>query len=167
MAGDDSTTAAALHYLPGNRPPRITSAACGHLSTKENCMTAIATSLDRSTFLRRVLLVDAATCIVTGAVLAIARAPLESMLDLPVALLLYSGVSLFPCAALMFWVGVREPLARAAARLVVVGNALWVLGSAAVLVAYSPTALGYAFVIAQAVAVALLAELEYVGLRRV
>lgn len=32
--------------------------------------------------------------------------------------------------------------------------------------ALSPTALGYAFVIAQAAAVAVLAELEYIGLRR-
>ena len=129
-------------------------------------MSAIAASLDRSIFLRRVLLVDAATCMATGALLALARAPLAALLGLPGTLLLYAGVSLFPCAALMLWVARREPLARAAAWLVVVGNALWVLGSAALLVVYSPTALGDVFVIAQALAVALLAELEYIGLRR-
>jgi hypothetical protein len=129
-------------------------------------MSSIATSLDRSTFLRRVLLVDAGTCIATGALLALASTLLSRMLGLPAALLFYAGLALFPSAALMLWVALREPLARAAAWLVVIGNALWVLGSAALLVSYSPTALGYVFVIAQGVAVALLAELEYVGLRR-
>jgi hypothetical protein len=41
-----------------------------------------------------------------------------------------------------------------------------VAGSVLVLVVFSPTGLGYAFVIAQAVVVGFLAELEYAGLRR-
>jgi hypothetical protein len=41
-----------------------------------------------------------------------------------------------------------------------------VLGSIAVLFLFSTTVLGLAFVIAQAAAVALLAELEYVGVRK-
>ena len=40
------------------------------------------------------------------------------------------------------------------------------MASGLLLVVTLPTALGYAFVIAQALAVALLAELEFVGLRR-
>jgi hypothetical protein len=51
--------------------------------------------------------------------------------------------------------------------LAILGNAGWVAGSVLVLVLFSPTALGYAFVIAQAVVVAFLAELEYYGLRRI
>jgi len=129
-------------------------------------MTAIAASVDRSTFLRRVLFVDAATCIATGTLLVVDAQPLSRMLGLPAALLFYAGMSLFPSAALMLWVALRERLSRAGAWIVVAGNALWVFASAALLVITAPTMLGYAFVIAQAVAVALLAELEFVGLRK-
>jgi len=129
-------------------------------------MTAIAASVDRSTFLRRVLFVDAATCIATGTLLVVDAQPLSRMLGLPAALLFYAGMSLFPSAALMLWVALRERLSRAGAWIVVAGNALWVFASAALLVITAPTMLGYAFVIAQAVAVALLAELEFLGLRK-
>ena len=129
-------------------------------------MTAITASIDQTTFLRRVLLVDAATCIATGALLAVEAAPLSRLLGLPAAVLFWAGASLFPSAALMLWVALRERLSHAAAWLIVAGNALWVIASVGVLFALALTALGYAFVIAQAVAVALLAELEYVGLRK-
>jgi hypothetical protein len=129
-------------------------------------MTAIAASLDRTTFLRRVLLVDAATCIATGALLTIDAHTLSRLLGLPGTLLFYAGASLFPCAALMLLVALRASLWRAGAWVIVAGNVLWVLASAALLVAITPTALGYAFVIAQGVAVALLAELEYIGLQK-
>lgn len=66
----------------------------------------------------------------------------------------------------MGWVALREELSVGGAWVVILGNAGWVAGSVAVVVVLSPTAIGYAFVLAQAVAVALLAELEYVGLRR-
>ena len=129
-------------------------------------MTAIAATFDPSRFLRRVLLVDAAICIATGALLTLDSAPLSRLLGLPELLLLYAGASLFPCAALMLWVALRERLSPAGAWIVVAGNAAWVAGSVALLVATAPTALGYAFVIAQALAVALLAELEFVGLKK-
>ncbi|WP_431267624.1 hypothetical protein [Dankookia sp. P2] len=51
---------------------------------------------------------------------------------------------------------------------VILGNALWALDSLLLLVSgwVAPTALGGSFVVAQALVVALLAELEYTGLRR-
>lgn len=113
--------------------------------------------------LRKILWLDAATCVATGLLLSILSAPLSAWLGLPEALLFYAGLALFPIAAFMAWTATR--LAEPAVWLVIGGNALWVLGSLAVL-ALSPTALGYAFVIAQAAAVAVLAELEYIGLRR-
>ena len=118
--------------------------------------------LEGSTFLRRTLAVDAATCAAMGVLLAAFQAPLAGLLGLPAALLFYAGLALFPCAALML-VAHRS---RALAWLVVAGNAAWLAGSVVVLVVASPTALGYAFVIAQAIAVAVLAGLEYVGLAR-
>ena len=129
-------------------------------------MSAIAVPHDRSTFLRRVLLVDAATCVATGALLVIDAAPLAAMLALPLELLRYAGLSLFPIAVFMALVATRATPPRAGVWLVIAGNVGWVLGSLLVMAAFSPTLLGHAFVAAQAAAVALLAWLEYVGLRR-
>ena len=66
----------------------------------------------------------------------------------------------------MLWVATRERLLAAGTWLVIAGNVLWVAGSALVLMVEVPTALGYAFVIAQGVVVAFLAELEYIGVRK-
>src|SRR5256885_15393419 len=119
----------------------------------------------KSMFLRRMLLVDAATCVATGALLSLAAGPLSSLLGLPAGLLLWAGLALFPIAAFMLWVATRASPPRPGVWLVIAGNAAWVFGSIAIL-GLSPTALGYAFVIVQAVAVALLAQLGYSGPRR-
>ncbi len=50
--------------------------------------------------------------------------------------------------------------------MIVAGNVAWVAGSILVLTMTSPTALGYAFVIAQAVVVIALADFEWMGLRK-
>jgi hypothetical protein len=113
--------------------------------------------------LRLVLWLDAATCVVTGLLLSVLAGRLSELLGLPQPLLFYAGLSLFPIAAFMAWTAQRP--AAPAVWLVIGGNALWVLGSLAIL-ALAPTATGYAFVLAQAVAVAVLAELEYAGLRQ-
>jgi hypothetical protein len=130
-------------------------------------MTSLAAPLNPSMFLRRVLYVDAATCVASGALMSLDAAPLGSALALPAALLFWSGVALFPIAAFMLWVATRRAIPRAGAWLVVLGNAGWVVGSVLALLANAPTGMGYAFVVAQAVVVALLAELEYNGLRRI
>lgn len=117
------------------------------------------------TFLRRILLVDAGSCTGMGLFLALLSEPLSPMLGLPAALLLYSGVALLPVAAFMAWVATREQPPLAGVWLVILGNAGWVAGSVALLFFVSPTVLGYAFVIGQAVIVAALAELEYVSTR--
>jgi hypothetical protein len=117
--------------------------------------------------IRRVLFIDAATCLVMGAVLLAAAGALASLLALPDLLLRYAGLSLLPIAAFMAWVATRSPLPRAGAWLVVAGNVLWVAASIGLLLGawVSPNALGYGFVLAQAACVALLAALEYAGLR--
>jgi hypothetical protein len=53
--------------------------------------------------------------------------------------------------------------------LVIIGNVLWVVGSLWLMVSgwIAPNALGYVFITAQALAVALLAALEHLALRRV
>jgi hypothetical protein len=118
-------------------------------------------------FVRRVLFVDAATCVGTGLFLALLAAPLAPFLGLPAELLLYAGLALLPIAAFIAWVATREQMSAAGVWLVIIGNVGWVLASLALLFAVSPTVLGYAFVIGQALIVAALAEMEYVGLRKV
>ena len=122
--------------------------------------------INRNTFLRRVLAVDAATCVATGCLLATAAEPLASTLRLSASLLLYAGISLFPIAAFIAWVGSRSRVPTAGVWLVIGGNVGWVAGSALVLLLSSPTMLGYFFVVVQAAVVAALAELEFIGLRR-
>ena len=131
-------------------------------------MAAITASIDRSAFLRRVLVVDAATCVAMGLLLSLGSDLLSPLLGLPRLLLQYSGLSLFPIAAFIAWVATQANLSRLGAWIVIAGNALWVVGSVILLISdwVFPTLLGHAFVIAQALAVMLLAELEYTGLRR-
>ena len=130
-------------------------------------MTTLDAILDRTAFLRRVLMVDAATCVATGLLMTLFATPLATLLELPAALLAYAGAALFPIAVFMGWLAVRDDVSRAGTWLVILGNAGWVAGSVLVLLLFSPTAVGYAFVIAQAVVVAFLAELEVYGLRRI
>ena len=130
-------------------------------------MTTMTVELGRPEFLRRVLWADAATCAATGALLTLAATPLAALLGLPATLLAYAGAALFPIAVFMGWLAVRDGVSRAGTWLVILGNAGWVAGSVLVLVVFSPAAPGHAFVIAQAVVVGLLAELEYVSLRRI
>jgi hypothetical protein len=83
-------------------------------------------------------------------------------------LLRYAGMSLFPVAVFMALVGTREGIAPAGVWVVIIGNALWVAGSALLLFGgmIAPNTLGYMVISAQAATVALLAELEYFGLRK-
>lgn len=119
-------------------------------------------------FLRRVLLVDAATCVLTGALLALGAGALSPLFGLPEVLLREAGIVLFPIAAFIAFTGTRDGVSPRAVWFVIAGNGLWVVGSIALLLSgwVAPTALGQAFVLAQALAVAVLAELEYFGLRR-
>jgi hypothetical protein len=117
---------------------------------------------------RPLLLVDAATCTAMGVALIAASGPIAGLTQLPAPLLSGAGVALLPVAALMALVASRRPLPAAGLRLVVVGNLLWIAASIALLVGgwVAPNALGTAFVLAQAIAVAALAMLEYLALRR-
>jgi hypothetical protein len=115
------------------------------------------------TFLRRVLFTDAATCLAMGLALLLLAQPAAPLLGLPPTLLEIAGAALLPIAAFIGWSAISGRLLR----LVVAGNVAWVLASAALLLGgwVSPTALGYGFVIVQAVVVAVLAAVEYAGVR--
>jgi hypothetical protein len=121
-----------------------------------------------STFLRQALLADAAASGATALLLIIGAGVLDGLLGLPVALMRGAGLILIPYVAFVAWLGTRERLSGAAVRAVIILNAIWAAASLLVLVggAVAPTMLGYAFVVLQALVVALFGELQYVGLRR-
>jgi hypothetical protein len=131
-------------------------------------MTTITLSNSTPNLLRRALLADAAVSGATGALMAVAAVPLSGLLGLPAALLFWAGAALLPFAAFLVWLGRSAGVPRTAAWSVVACNVLWAAGSVALLASgwVAPTALGYAFTVFQAVAVAVFAELQYFGIRR-
>jgi hypothetical protein len=121
-----------------------------------------------SRFLRNALRLDAAACAATGLLLAVAAGTLSVPLGFPAAFLRGAGLVLLPCAALLAWLCSRETLPRLAIVAVIGVNVLWIAESIAILLMgwFAPSGLGIAFVLAQAAAVALVTELEIVGLKR-
>jgi hypothetical protein len=121
-----------------------------------------------SLFLRRVLLLDAVASFATGMLLLGGTSMLQSWLNLPASLMTYVGAFCIVWAALVAFAFTRKQLTRNFVLAIVIGNALWALGSLALLISgtVAPTLLGYAFVIAQALVVGVFAELQYVGLMK-
>ena len=119
--------------------------------------------------LRRVLLLDAIVSGACGLLMLLAAGPLAGLLELPVGLLRWAGAALLPFAAAVAFAATRPVVARRTVLVLVAVNAAWVLASLAVLLGgvVRPNGLGVGFVVAQAVVVALLAELQYAGVRRV
>ena len=125
-------------------------------------------TLSNWSLLRLALLVDAVASGGMGVLLAAAADPLAAWFGLPVALLREVGLLLIPYAGLLVYLANKQTTPRLPAQIIVAGNVLWVIGSAALLMSglVAPTALGKAFVIAQALIVAVLAELQLLGLKR-
>jgi hypothetical protein len=126
------------------------------------------TSIRSSAFLRRVLTIDAVFSGLSGiAMLAFAEA-FAKLLQLPVELISEAGIILVPFAAFVGFVASRIEPARAAVWAIIAINIVWAVDSIVLLFSgwVAPNALGYAVVIAQAAGVLLLADLEYMGLKR-
>jgi hypothetical protein len=119
-------------------------------------------------FLRNVLLADALSCLATGALQLAFTDALASLLRLPPPLLLATGWFLLAYAAVVAFVATRDPVPRGFVWLFLAGNAGWAAGCIALLVsgAVTPTGWGTAWVLAQALTVGLLADLQWMGLRR-
>ena len=121
--------------------------------------------MQMTTFLKRVLLLDAASCLGMGAGLAIGADLLAGPLGLPAALLGGAGFLLIPLGLFIFWLGTRSAAPAFLVMVVIVGNLGWTAES--LFVAFGQpgiSALGTAFVAAQAAAVLGLALLEIAGL---
>jgi hypothetical protein len=124
--------------------------------------------LNQPHFLRTILTLDVVTCVATGTLMAVGAARLSSLTLIPANVLWIAGMSLFPIAVFIAVVAARLPRSLTGVWLVIGSNAGWVIGSLALLVdgGFSPNVLGAAFIVVQAVAVAILAELEFMGLRQ-
>ena len=120
-----------------------------------------------TTFLKRVLIVDAVSCLGMGAMLIAGGGGLADLLGLPAALTEAAGLALVPLGLFIFWLGTREAVHPAFVWLVILGNVGWTVESVlTVLATPAITALGALFVAGQAAAVLSLAALEFVGLER-
>ncbi|WP_315831577.1 hypothetical protein [Bradyrhizobium prioriisuperbiae] len=121
-----------------------------------------------SLLLRRILIIDAVFSAVSALSLAGGASLLAPLLNLPEALLRESGLFLVVYAALVGWLGTRAALSAGAVWAVIAVNAVWVLASVALLFspAVSPNWLGEGAIVLQAIAVGVIAELQYIGLRR-
>jgi len=124
--------------------------------------------INHPSFLRIVLRIDAATCVATGFLMSVGSGVVASLTQISSGLLISAGLSLFPIAAFIAFVALRSPLWYVGVWLVIVGNIGWVLASLLLLAggAINANAFGSAFVLIQAVAVAVLAYFEYAGLDR-
>ncbi|MFJ9556304.1 hypothetical protein ACIRPH_21015 [Nocardiopsis sp. NPDC101807] len=140
-------------HLPGTRTPGTSGPADG-TAARPGHRVALAVRL------------DAATCAGAGLLLTAGAALLAAPLGLPVPLLLGSGLFLLVFAALLWFGAATTPIVPSRVHAVIAVNAAWVAGSAAVVALAGPTAVGVAFVLAQAAAVAGITVAEAVLLRR-
>jgi len=124
--------------------------------------------INSSTLLRGALLADGAVSGALALLLVVAAAPLGPLFALPEAFLRETGLLLIPYALFVAYLGLRATLPAGLAWLVVAGNAAWTLASFALLLGnwLSPNLFGEIFIAAQAIAVGVLAELQYIGARR-
>ena len=127
-----------------------------------------AVDADRGGLLRLVLKLDAVASGALGA-LSLAAAPaLDDLLGTPLALLVPVGAFLVVWAAALWVLASRSRISTMAVWAIIGLNVLYAVDAIVVVAAgwFPLTALGTAFVLAQAAAVALFAVLQFLGLRR-
>lgn len=123
---------------------------------------------DGGRLLRLALRVDAAASGALGLAGLLAAPRVADLLGPPAPLLFGVGAFLVIFALSLLVLAARPEIPRPAGRLVVIGNGAWVAASVvAVVIGWEAlTALGVGVVLAQALAVAVVADLQWLGLRR-
>jgi hypothetical protein len=121
-----------------------------------------------TSLLRRALILDATASGAMAALLVLGASLLTGAFGLSAGFLRGVGLLLVPWVALLVWAAQRPRIAKALVVAIVASNLAWVGASAWILMGglVSPTTLGTSFVIAQAVAVAIFADLQVMGLRQ-
>ena len=117
-------------------------------------------------FLRGVLWADAASCFASGALQLAALDALPRLFGLPQVLLLDTGVFLVAYALMAAWAATRPVPPRKWVALFAVGNGVWAVGCVAAVALLQPTSPGIAWIAMQAATVLVLADLQWMGLRR-
>ena len=119
-------------------------------------------------FLRNVLRIDAVLSGLTALVMLADAEPLAEWTGLPAGTLRSVGAMLIPWTGLLAWLASRATVPTAAVAAVIVLNIDWAIGCA--LAAFgiigSPQGMGTAMLAAQALGTLVLADLEWLGLRR-
>jgi hypothetical protein len=125
------------------------------------------TTLHPSPLLRAALIGDAIASGTMGLLLAAGASLLSPLLGLHEELLRGAGLLLIPYAAAVGYLSTRTDMRSGLVWSVIGLNLLWTIESLALLfTSVRPTALGYAFVIAQAAAVMVFAGMQFAGMRR-
>ena len=114
------------------------------------------------------LLLDACVSTAAGLLMVAGSSLLSPLLGLPQPLLFWAGITIFPFVALLIFLSRQRSVSRLLLVDVVGLNVLWVVASVALVTVgpVAPTALGIAFVLAQAAAVGLFAILQWSAMRR-
>jgi hypothetical protein len=120
----------------------------------------------RDNLLRTVLKLDAAASGAMGVLLAAGAGLLSGPLGSSVPVLVGVGLFLIAFAAAVWVVATRPTISRPAVWTLIVLNLVWVVESIVFATGDALTGLGTVLVVAQAAAVVLFADLEFVGLRR-
>lgn len=115
--------------------------------------------------LRKILLLDAVTCLGMWLLQMVAADALSGLLGSPKNFIFWAGVATLPCAALMVFasrLGSSRNLPAMMTWVVILGNAAWLVASVlSITTWFTPTLLGIVFVSAHAIVVVVLAVLEY------
>ena len=121
-----------------------------------------------SPFLRRALFADTIFSGVGAVGMTLDAGLLAPLLTLPEGLIRETGLILIAYTLLVGWLAMRPTVQRGLVMAVIAINAAWTVASIALLFsgAVSPNLLGEIAVLAQAIATGVLAELQYIGLRR-
>ncbi len=129
--------------------------------------TARSSSRSRPSLLRAALITDAAVSGLNGVAYLAAAPFLAELFDADSATLRWLGVLLLLYAVAVWSVGSREVISRRGAGAVITANGAWVLASIAAATAQwgDPSTVGTAWILLQAAAVAVIAAVEFAGLR--
>jgi hypothetical protein len=121
-----------------------------------------------SLLLRRALQADAIFSGTGAVLLTLGAGEFAPLLNLPEALLREAGLFLIAYTAFVGWLGTRTAFPKIPVVAVVAGNAAWTISSIALIFsgAVTPSLLGEIALAMQAIAVGVLAELQFLGLRR-
>ena len=124
--------------------------------------------IQASLLLRRAFLLDTIASGMMAVVLTFGAGELAPLFNLPEQLLRETGLFLIAYTALVGWLATRQSMPKVLVIAVIAGNTAWTIASIALLFsgAVTPNLLGEIFIAAQAIVPGVLAELQYIGLRR-